>query len=534
MKRTGVYAVSALLAGSALPLGLAGSPAAQAASRTYYVSPSGSDGNTGTSPAKPFRTLQKAADNTAPGDTVSVMNGTYTQRPGGSDVLVISRSGRSGAPITFQAHPGHHPVIHPVTAWNGIRVNGASHIAIRGLEVKGNNANISLAEAERGASTKHGKYNTNCVSVEKNRSTGSRPHHIEIAGNTVHDCAGGGISAGDADYVTIDRNHVYSNSWYTVFATSGISILAARDVDRGDSGTYKIRITDNVVHDNETKVKWEHCKCYSDGNGIIVDTLKDKAKAGATGPDYQGRVLVANNVSYDNGGSGIHSYKSQHVDILNNTAYQNGRSTRMDSYANIYAHNSTDVRILNNVAYGRAGQATNSKYKNVDVTYDYNVYYGGRAPEVKGPHDIVADPRFVKPGTDAGADFRLREGSPAIASGKAVPAVTTDITGARRSGVPDRGAYASDAVADTSPTAAATQDDVSSPQPSTPVGGPSEGQEPRRSDESAGGEGNDARPATAGEGLAQTGGGLVLPLGIAALTLMLGGALILLIRRRRA
>jgi hypothetical protein len=90
--------VSAVLVGSAIPLGLAGSQAAQAAARTYYVSPSGSDGNPGTSPAKPFRTLQKAADSTAPGDTVSIMNGTYTERAGGSDVVVISRSGRAGAP----------------------------------------------------------------------------------------------------------------------------------------------------------------------------------------------------------------------------------------------------------------------------------------------------------------------------------------------------------------------------------------------------------------------------------------------------
>ncbi|MFE2231784.1 DUF1565 domain-containing protein [Streptomyces sp. NPDC059442] len=116
MKRTGVYAVSALLAGSAIPLGLAGTQTAQAASRMYYVSPSGSDTNPGTSPAIPFRTLQKAADSTAPGDTVSVMNGTYKERSADSDVVTITRSGRPGAPITFQAYPGHHTVINPVTA----------------------------------------------------------------------------------------------------------------------------------------------------------------------------------------------------------------------------------------------------------------------------------------------------------------------------------------------------------------------------------------------------------------------------------
>jgi hypothetical protein len=62
---------------------------------------------------------------------------------------------------------------------------------------------------------------------------------------------------------------------------------------------------------------------------------------------------------------------------------------------------------------------------------------------VKGPHDIIADPEFVRPGTDAGANFRPTKGSPAVGSGKPLPQVTTDITGARRApGAPDRGAYA--------------------------------------------------------------------------------------------
>ncbi|WP_395571382.1 right-handed parallel beta-helix repeat-containing protein [Streptomyces sp. BK79] len=471
------------------------------------------------------------------------MNGTYKERPGGSDVMVISRSGRPGAPITFQAHPGHHPVINPVTAWNGIRINGASHIVVRGLEVKGNSAGISLADAERGAGTKSGRFNTNCIWAEPNKSSGARPHHIDIVGNTVHHCPGLGIGSRGADYMTIARNHVHSTSWYTVYATSGISILAAQDIDRGDGRKYKIRVTDNVVHDNETKVKWERCKCYSDGNGIIIDTLKDKAKAGESGPDYQGRVLVANNVSYNNGGSGIHSFKSQHVDILHNTAYQNGRSTRMDSYANIFAHDSRDVRLLNNVSYGRPGQATNSKSRNVDVTYDYNVYYGGRAPEVKGPHDIVADPRFVAAGSGTGTGFALGEGSPAVGSGKHLPEVTTDITGARRdAGAPDRGAYAftTDGTAPStgSPGASGpgrrTSESDGSAQPDAEAAAGSEGQDTSSSSEPDSGAANDVRADGASEPLANTGSNVALPLGLAAAALALGGAIIFLLRRKRS
>ncbi|MFB8138115.1 sigma-70 family RNA polymerase sigma factor [Streptomyces parvus] len=514
---------------------------------TYFVSPGGSDANPGTSAGSPFRTLQKAADIAGPGDVVAVMNGRYTEPRKGSNVLTVKRSGRPGAPITFMAYPGHRPVVNPKTAWNGISVYGASHIVIKNLEVEGNNAALSLADAERSSSKTDPTYNTNCISVEKNRESGAFPHHVEITGNLVHGCAGGGISAIEADHVDITGNHVHSNAWFTVYGTSGISILTPRDTGGGDSRTYRIRITGNRVHDNETKVKWEGCRCYSDGNGIIVDTTKGDPERGR--PAYNSRVLVANNISYDNGGSGIHAYKSRHVDIVHNTAYLNGRSTRIEKpYANIFAHDSTDVRLLNNIAHGRPGQATNSASRNVDVTYDHNVYFGGKAPEAKGPHDIIADPKLIAPGTGANADFRLSKGSPAIGSAVPFPAVTTDFTGApRKGGAPDRGAYSFGAAAAGSATGGGG---VSAPGAESHQ----EGVDERSGDTGAGpsagtdtADGKDTKPGAPGdddsgltphgesERLAQTGGSdPMLPLGIAAGVLTIGAGLLVFARRRRS
>ncbi|MFI7239040.1 choice-of-anchor Q domain-containing protein [Streptomyces cyaneofuscatus] len=545
MKRTSTLAVTAALLASSAPLGLlvmAAGPA-HAAGRTYFVSPSGNDSNPGTSVGAPFRTIQKAADSAGPGDTVSIMNGTYSERSKGSNVLTVKRSGRAGAPITFTAHPGHKPVIHPVKAWNGISVYGASYIAIKNLEIKGNNAALTLAGAERDSNKSDPTYNTNCITVERNRATGALSHHVEVSGNVVHGCAGGGISAISSDHVDITSNHVHSNSWYTVYATSGISILTPRDVGAADPRKYKIRITGNRVHDNETKIKWEKCRCYSDGNGIIIDTLKGDGE----NPAYRGRALVADNLSYDNGGSGIHSYKSQHVDIIHNTAYKNGRSTRMESYANIFAHDSTDVRLLNNIAYGRPGQATNSKSRNTDVTYDYNIYFGGKAPEVKGPNDIVADPKLTSPGTGANAEFRLSKGSPAIGSGTPFPAVAHDFTGARRTGgAPDRGAYSVKTGGNTGgndvkegASEPATNESASPSQESAAPGEPSAAtgagtspaaEAPLDADGDAG-----LKPNGESEPLAETGGSSpVLPLGIAAVVLAIGGSILFAVRRKRS
>ena len=66
----------------------------------YYVdATAGNDASPGTS-ARPFRTLQHAADLVNPGDGVVVKDGVYT---GGSTVVTISRSGTAANWIVFRA-----------------------------------------------------------------------------------------------------------------------------------------------------------------------------------------------------------------------------------------------------------------------------------------------------------------------------------------------------------------------------------------------------------------------------------------------
>src|SRR6266404_3358677 len=119
---------------------------------TYYVSSQiGNDNNAGTSATTPLATLQDAANLVKPGDTVEVMNGTYTGEPGGN-VLQITTSGTAGAPITFEAAPGQTPVIDSTGAWNGINIQ-ASYINVKGFTVVGNAANYTLSQALAGYST---------------------------------------------------------------------------------------------------------------------------------------------------------------------------------------------------------------------------------------------------------------------------------------------------------------------------------------------------------------------------------------------
>ena len=109
---------------------------------TYYVSSIiGSDKNAGTSGSAPLASLQAAENLVKPGDTVEVMNGTYTG-PAGGNVLTISTSGTASAPITFEAAPGATPVINSSGDWQGIEID-ASYITINGFTIVGDAANYN-------------------------------------------------------------------------------------------------------------------------------------------------------------------------------------------------------------------------------------------------------------------------------------------------------------------------------------------------------------------------------------------------------
>src|SRR5271163_2151372 len=150
---------------------------------TYYVSSEiGSNNNAGTAASAPLATLQAAANLVQPGDTVEVMNGTYTT--GGGDVLDITTSGTASAPITFEAAPGQTPVINSSGAWNAINIK-ASYIVVNGFTVVGDAANYNLQTALAGYSTGNASLDGNGIAINTTSSV-PLPNHITIENNTVY------------------------------------------------------------------------------------------------------------------------------------------------------------------------------------------------------------------------------------------------------------------------------------------------------------------------------------------------------------
>ncbi len=430
-------------------------PLANVFAADYYVSAvTGSDSNNGLTSSSAFKTIQKAADRTNPGDTVFIMNGTYSEAKVlfsiHASVLYISRSGNANAYITYKNYPGHQPKISGVNCrWNCVRIR-ANYIRFEGIELEGPNQNITYEQAKKmydyyvntASSSRDwnliGTMNTNGLSIGSDMVASVPWHHIEVRNCVVHDFQGGGIGGSDFDYITIENNVIYNNSWYGMYATSGISVFHSRDFDSNPS-TYKNIVRGNICYNNKTLIPWAGRDYLSDGNGIIIDDNRNTQVTG--GIPYNGKTLVENNVSYNNGGSGIHAYSSNNVDIINNSAYNNGTVV---GYPEIYGQDGTNVNIYNNIMYARTGGACNSNAGG--TTYDYNIYFNGPASR-QGANDLVADPKFVKLALDETADFKLRNTSPAINSGSNAEGKFSpvDINGVARpvGDKPDRGAYES-------------------------------------------------------------------------------------------
>lgn len=448
-----------------------------AAVTTYYVSGTGSDSNNGRSTSSPFRTLQKAANLTNPGDTVYIMNGTYTNSVPGSIILNIDRSGAPGAYIRYRAYPGHQPVLQATKNWLAVKVDGAAYIIVEGLTVIGNNSNVTEAQALTQIKVVNGKkvgdpkpeYGGNGIGIYFKYENYAQPsHHVIIRRNTVKEFGGGGIESYGADFVTIEDNFVDANAWFSIYDNSGISVYQNRDTQPGYKG-YRFVIRRNISTHNRNFMP---CICNNfteptDGNGIIIDDTKNGQSDGRQsingipqdfGP-YTGKMLVTNNIVYDNWGRGIHIFESDNVNVINNTSFSNAYGPTI-LQGEISVVNSDTVRVYNNIMmpYQYRSAITNKSYrsgitKNRNVVIDYNLAFGGNGffdpnanvsdPVATRNNLLGVDPQFVGATYTDGRDFRLQPTSPAIDKGYSGYGLKDDVVKSLRpkgAGV-DIGAY---------------------------------------------------------------------------------------------
>jgi hypothetical protein len=420
---------------------------------TYYVSGTGNDSADGLTIATAFLTLQHAANVTQPGDTVYVMNGTYSNSCPSCDVLDITIPGTATNWITYKAYPGQAPIIS-FNGWEGIFFEPtAAYVEVNGFTVIGNNANVTLAQAlAQSTSNPNPIFNGNCIASDGRMGTATvRPNHIRILNNIISECGGGGVGTAWSDYVTISGNTIYNSAWYSIYGASAISTWENWNSD--SSTGYKMIITANRIYGNEELVPVfdNNPPEITDGEAIIIDSTRNSAYNSTNDPlpPYTGRTLIANNVIYNNGSSAIEVFESDHVDVVNNSSYENVTNPPLSGRGEMDLNQTSDVNVINNIFYSATGQNPVASVPKTTstVTLNYNLYYNGTiAGDVSnGPNDLTANPLYIDPADSSPLNvlLTLSPASPALGSGTSYLAPATDFAGNPRPGPDgyDRGAY---------------------------------------------------------------------------------------------
>lgn len=149
---------------------------------TYYVSPSGSDSNTGLDAAHPWQTISHVNARTLyPGDTILFQGG---QTHSGN--LVVQNSGTAPLPIVIGAYGAGDATINPGTT-TGIQVKDADYVRLSHLVVQGPGVTLSGTTS----STTHTTFGIEVVSTHTQTTLSTWRQSIYLDALTVRGCRGG-------------------------------------------------------------------------------------------------------------------------------------------------------------------------------------------------------------------------------------------------------------------------------------------------------------------------------------------------------
>jgi hypothetical protein len=398
------------------------------AGATYYVSPSGNDGNPGTA-AAPWRTLTKAANTLTAGTTAIVKPGTYYES------ITPARSGTAGSLITFKAETAGTAILDGQNSRShgvNVRSTPASYIRIDGFEIRNFTGNAVYLN-DWGTALNTG---------------------IEVANCSIHDNAGDALNFRNSRDSRIENCDIYGN---------GKTAIAVG----GQTGSINLLVRGCKIHNNvqdgfqgnSTNSIVEYCTFYDQWWGtshqdafqldaytnltIRYNVICDFTQLVYGGP-ASGDVgvceglYVYGNVFYDSqywAGKGgtcpaifIDSSKgAAGSTILRTEIYHNTFLYLGDGQKPILLYGSSgtridDVRIYNNIYYQCRGSAGGNTYdigsQATNVRCDYNCYYNMLPMPGQDAHSIQANPKLLSYAQGSQSfDVHLQAESPCIGAG---------------------------------------------------------------------------------------------------------------------
>jgi hypothetical protein len=323
----------------------------------YYVATTGNDTNTGSS-SSPWATLAHAnrallSGGSAAGTCINVEPGTYSA---GVDV---TKGGNLASSTGY--------VVYRCTSLDACTVtdpgNNGSTTQHAAFAVEANYVMIDGFTITSSASPAATFSNGIAVSENVNVFVLSR-HHVWALNNTISGYGETGIlySQGDYGYVihnTFTNNAIAPNcdsgaqgSGFGIVLPIALSSYTPTADDQnnkvvGDVGTaFRQFVEWNVAYNNHLTPCSDD---DTDGNGIIMDTWSWGGISGGT--PYISGGLIAFNLSYDNGGGGVHIQSSDYVTVANNSCYNNTQDTTGQvSTSCIDTNQSYGNTIINNIA----------------------------------------------------------------------------------------------------------------------------------------------------------------------------------------
>ena len=386
--------------------------------KSFYVAPTGSDSNPGTS-AAPWLTIQHAASTVPAGSTVYVAAGTYNES------INVTVSGTSSAPITFTGESGaivSGTGLTPSTSqtqglWNigsatpaGVDV---SNITIQGFTIENyttSNANacpagIWISGASNGIQILNNTItNITTTSEKEGNAFGISAYGTEttainglvISGNTVY-----GLKTGNSETVNVDGNVTnFTITNNTIHDNDNIGIDAIGGEGVGPSGSdyarygeisgntvYNISAIDNAGEGNQYDADGIYCDTCAyvviERNLVHNCDLNIEVASEHSGK-YSQYVTVRDNVVYNANSVGISigGYASnvggsQYVAIVNNTLFDDDTQNTGSGELQVQYHATNNV-FENNLVYATSQGLFINNYTNSEanpVTADYNLYY---------------------------------------------------------------------------------------------------------------------------------------------------------------
>jgi parallel beta-helix repeat protein len=445
----------------------------------YYVDgTNGSNTNAGTSTTSAFKTIQRAVTSATHGDMILVMPGVYSNATYGTvDIWKTERTidvkdklSASGQYLTIKPLSGN--VTLKCDGFAIIQVRNSSYIKIEGFNIVGEPVSLATAlqyqftykdaggnilervppgstAAQIAAMTLPVLNNidrptyTNTSGISVNGS-----HHVDLLNNTVSGTPGEGIRAFTSDFMNIIGNTVSGCSGTSAAGVHGMSVYNMdSNIDAANSSFAGVRIliARNNVYSNINGVySWSEQKTFitphiDEGKGITVQRCSNAYLW------FNGKMRIENNISYNNGFSGVHINSGDRVEIVNNTCYDNNYTSRVSGGGDqhgISVQDGHNVIVANNVAQSFPAVAGGVVIKvgasSTNVTLVNNIFYGNihsSAVSIATNTQNV-NPNFANAGS---ADFSLMSTSPAINAANATHAPTIDIYGNART-TPDIGA----------------------------------------------------------------------------------------------